>query len=289
MLVSSVRCCSPPSAAARAPTRSRPARAPPAAPTVTCPPQGPGTPAWSHPSRTASGTAARPTSCPTRRGREADKPATIAGSDHTAPRSAPVCPRLAYARHDAEPASRRWLRQFAGRVAGRIQGRLAGGCGLVAQRHFVRARLHVALCCSNGLERAVRAESCPGRAHRPDPWQGRRLGFCLATRGPGRPGVRRPSSPRVVKRREPSAVLVTSSRYKAMRTYAPTLEALSPSRLFLFGSLTVCLGVSACASERPRSTTTSGLHTGITSSSGGGVQALGGYPNATVSTRVGPC
>lgn len=52
--------------------------------------------------------------------------------------------------------------------------------------------------------------------------------------------------------------------------------------------LTACSVLAGCAGERPQSTTTPSLETGITSSSGGGTSTLGNQPNIGVTTRVGP-
>ena len=59
-------------------------------------------------------------------------------------------------------------------------------------------------------------------------------------------------------------------------------------RLVLPACTLLCLGLTACAEERPQSTFTKGLDTGITASDGGGMRALGNQPNATVTTRVTP-
>lgn len=45
--------------------------------------------------------------------------------------------------------------------------------------------------------------------------------------------------------------------------------------------------LAACAGERPQSTVSPGLESGITSSNGGGARALGNQPNVGVTTRVG--
>jgi len=49
-----------------------------------------------------------------------------------------------------------------------------------------------------------------------------------------------------------------------------------------------CAALLGCAGERPQSTTTPGLETGITSNNGGGQRALGNQPNVGIATRVGP-
>ncbi len=54
-----------------------------------------------------------------------------------------------------------------------------------------------------------------------------------------------------------------------------------------------CLAMGACTpaertAERPQSTRTPGLETGITSDSGGGTRALGNTLNEGVTTRVAP-
>lgn len=49
-----------------------------------------------------------------------------------------------------------------------------------------------------------------------------------------------------------------------------------------------CAPLLGCAYERPQSTTTPGLETGITSSNGGGTRTLGNQPNIGITTRVGP-
>lgn len=69
-----------------------------------------------------------------------------------------------------------------------------------------------------------------------------------------------------------------------------TLAALCPTRawLFVFASALLCLGLAACADERPQSTFTKGLDTGITSSDGGGTRTLANQPNVGVTTRVSP-
>ena len=53
-------------------------------------------------------------------------------------------------------------------------------------------------------------------------------------------------------------------------------------------ALLACLALGACAGERPQSTFTPGLDTGITASDGGGTRALGNQPNVGITTRVGP-
>jgi hypothetical protein len=58
--------------------------------------------------------------------------------------------------------------------------------------------------------------------------------------------------------------------------------------LFAICLLVACTVLVGCAGERPQSTTTPGLETGITSSNGGGTRALGNQPGAGVTTRVGP-
>ena len=65
---------------------------------------------------------------------------------------------------------------------------------------------------------------------------------------------------------------------------APTVLA----RLVAPACMLLCLGLAACAEERPQSTFTKGLDTGITASDGGGMRALGNQPNATVTSRVSP-
>lgn len=47
-----------------------------------------------------------------------------------------------------------------------------------------------------------------------------------------------------------------------------------------------CAGLGACAGERPQSTVSPGLDSGVTSSNGGGTRALGNQPNVGVTTRV---
>ena len=49
-----------------------------------------------------------------------------------------------------------------------------------------------------------------------------------------------------------------------------------------------CAALLGCAGERPQSTTTPGLETGITSNNGGGQRALGNQPNVGFTTRVAP-
>lgn len=54
-----------------------------------------------------------------------------------------------------------------------------------------------------------------------------------------------------------------------------------------------CVALAACtsaerAAEKPQSTTSPGLDTGITSNNGGGQRALGNNLNQGVTTRVGP-
>ena len=46
--------------------------------------------------------------------------------------------------------------------------------------------------------------------------------------------------------------------------------------------------LAACAGERPDTTVSPQLDSGITSSNGGGVRALGGVPNVCIITRTGP-
>ncbi len=48
------------------------------------------------------------------------------------------------------------------------------------------------------------------------------------------------------------------------------------------------LGLAACAGERPQSTTTPGLNTGITNNNGGGQRALGNTGNVGITTQVSP-
>lgn len=44
----------------------------------------------------------------------------------------------------------------------------------------------------------------------------------------------------------------------------------------------------ACAHERPDTIVSPELESGITSSNGGGMRALGGQPDVGITTRVGP-
>ncbi len=74
---------------------------------------------------------------------------------------------------------------------------------------------------------------------------------------------------------------------------AATLRPARADVLRNFGmpGLAVALASAAllgCAGERPQSTTTPGLETGITSNNGGGQRALGNQPNVGITTRVGP-
>ncbi len=63
------------------------------------------------------------------------------------------------------------------------------------------------------------------------------------------------------------------------------------SRIFGLSVIAVALACAAllgCAGERPQSTTTPGLETGITSNNGGGQRALSNQPNVGITTRIGP-
>lgn len=53
-------------------------------------------------------------------------------------------------------------------------------------------------------------------------------------------------------------------------------------------SVLLALGVAACADARPDPVASPRLDSGITSSNGGGVRALGNDPNVGVTTRVAP-
>lgn len=70
-------------------------------------------------------------------------------------------------------------------------------------------------------------------------------------------------------------------------TRSPSFRPMHALKTTLaFGTL--LLGLGACAYERPQSTFTRGLDTGITSSDGGGTRALGDQPRIGVSTPVRP-
>ena len=74
---------------------------------------------------------------------------------------------------------------------------------------------------------------------------------------------------------------------------AATSRPARADMLITFGLPTIamalaCAALLGCAGERPQSTTTSGLETGITSSNGGGTRTLGNQPNVGITTRVGP-
>ncbi len=50
--------------------------------------------------------------------------------------------------------------------------------------------------------------------------------------------------------------------------------------------ITLTMLLAACAAERPQSTTTPGLETGITANNGGGTTTLNNNPNVGITTRV---
>lgn len=60
------------------------------------------------------------------------------------------------------------------------------------------------------------------------------------------------------------------------------------SALLVATVLVSCTVLVGCAGERPQSTTTPGIETGITSNNGGGARTLGNQPNVGITTRVGP-
>lgn len=49
-----------------------------------------------------------------------------------------------------------------------------------------------------------------------------------------------------------------------------------------------CLALGACAYEKPQSTVSPNLESGITSNNGGGVRALGNAPNIGITTQSAP-
>jgi len=67
------------------------------------------------------------------------------------------------------------------------------------------------------------------------------------------------------------------------RAEGATLRSLARAAAVLAAC---CLA--ACAGERPQSTSSPGLESGITSNNGGGIRALGNQPSVGVTTRVGP-
>lgn len=67
------------------------------------------------------------------------------------------------------------------------------------------------------------------------------------------------------------------ARADMSRTFGPPVIAVAFA----------CTALLGCAGERPQSTTTPGLETGITSNNGGGTRALGNQPNVGITTRVG--
>jgi len=85
----------------------------------------------------------------------------------------------------------------------------------------------------------------------------------------------------------------TQQRHRAIQA-SGRISAFQPARadsLRTFGlpALTVALACAAlmgCAGERPQSTTTPGLETGITSSNGGGQRALGNQVNESITVRT---
>ncbi len=66
-----------------------------------------------------------------------------------------------------------------------------------------------------------------------------------------------------------------------------TPAKMRAGRLSLAITAVACIAALAgCADERPQSTTTRGLDTGITSSNGGGMRATGNTLNQGVTTKV---
>jgi hypothetical protein len=85
----------------------------------------------------------------------------------------------------------------------------------------------------------------------------------------------------------------TQQRHRAIQA-SGRVSAFQPARadmLRAFGlpALAVALACAAlmgCAGERPQSTTTPGLETGITSNNGGGQRALGNQVNESITVRT---
>lgn len=65
-----------------------------------------------------------------------------------------------------------------------------------------------------------------------------------------------------------------------------TVRALAPTRagLVVMASSLICLALASCAADRPQSTFTKGMDTGITSSDGGSTRALGNNPNVGINS-----
>ena len=69
---------------------------------------------------------------------------------------------------------------------------------------------------------------------------------------------------------------------------APRLSAARSAARPGLVALVACLALSACAYERPQSTVSPGLASGITSNNGGGVRQLGNSPNIGITTQSAP-
>lgn len=67
----------------------------------------------------------------------------------------------------------------------------------------------------------------------------------------------------------------------------PTATRLLTARPSL-AALAACLALGACAYEKPQSTVSPGLESGITSNNGGGVRQLGNSPNIGITTQSAP-
>lgn len=66
------------------------------------------------------------------------------------------------------------------------------------------------------------------------------------------------------------------------------MSAATPRALLPAAALLLCGVLAACAYERPQSTVSPELESGITSQNGGGARALGNTLDMGVNTRVGP-
>lgn len=68
--------------------------------------------------------------------------------------------------------------------------------------------------------------------------------------------------------------MLTATRFLAVRSSLAALLA--------------CLALGACAYEKPQSTVSPGLNSGITSNDGGGTRQLGNIPNVGITTQTAP-
>ena len=75
---------------------------------------------------------------------------------------------------------------------------------------------------------------------------------------------------------------------KAATSWPAWADMMNTSKLPIIAVALACAALLGCAAERPQSTTTPGLETGITSSNGGGQRTLGNQPSIGVTTGVGP-